>query len=349
MKGQDFVLATSRNMLTMRVLFLFLLFAVSLQSCIPTESTEDAISSDASTETEETGEGENDYQAISLLGKKLFAPEMPAGELEKKQRELAKAKADFEAYPDSLECIVWYGRRLGYLSKYKDAIHVYTEGLRKFPDSYQLYRHRGHRYITVRQFDDAIRDLEKAAFYIRGVDTEIEEDGIPNLQNIPLSTAQFNIWYHLGLAYYLKGNFDKAISAYKKCMEVSTNDDLLVATTDWMYMTYRKLGNTQAAEKLLERIRPKMNIIENQSYHKRLLMYKGLLSPEKLLTLEDNGQPDHDVQVATQGYGVGNWYILNGQVDKGRKILEKVVNGNSWPAFGYIASEVELTNLQAML
>lgn len=321
-----------------------------LQGCIPTESADQKGAAEAGIATQEALlEEDRGYEAISLLGKKLFAPEMPADELKKKEQDLAEAKANFEAYPDSLECVVWYGRRLAYLSRYKEAIQVYTDGLRKFPDSHQLYRHRGHRYITVRQFDDAIRDLEKAAFYMRGADTEIEQDGIPNSLNIPLSTSQFNIWYHLGLAYYLKGNYDKAISAYKKCMEVSTNDDLLVATTDWMYMTYRKLGNVAAAEKLLAAIKPKMNIIENQSYHKRLLMYKGIVSPESLLSIEDNGHPDHDVQVATQGYGVGNWYIINGQIDKGRAILERVVNGNSWSAFGYIASEVELTNLQALL
>ena len=329
--------------------FVFSLVSILLQGCIPTESTDQPVSTESAVAAEESAMEERDYEAISLLGKKLFAPELPQEEFEKKVQDLEDAKSNFEAYPDSLETIVWYGRRLAYLSRYKEAIQVYTDGLRKFPDSHQLYRHRGHRYITVRQFDDAIRDLEKAAFYIRGIDTEIEEDGIPNKENIPLSTSQFNIWYHLGLAYYLKGNYDKAISAYKKCMGVSINDDLKVATTDWMYMTYRKLGNTQAAEKLLEAITPKMNIIENQSYHMRLLMYKGLMSPEKLLSIEDNGQPDHDVQVATQGYGVGNWYIINGQVSKGREILERVVNGNSWPAFGFIASEVELTNLQAML
>ena len=30
----------------------------------------------------------------------------------------------------------------------------------------------------------------------------------------PRSTLQFNIWYHLGLAYYLQGNYARAYDAY---------------------------------------------------------------------------------------------------------------------------------------
>lgn len=330
--------------------FLNLLFLILVPSllvgCIPTESSNNADTKrDTLAISSSNLNEEPPYEAISLLGQRLKQPELTEDELAVLEENLASARAGFEKYPDSLEFIVWYGRRLAYLSRYNDAIDVYSSALRKFPDSYQLYRHRGHRYISIRRFDDAIRDLEKAAFYIRGIEPEVEKDGIPNKLNIPLSSTQFNVWYHLGLAYYLKGNYDKAISAYKKCMEFSTNDDLLVATSDWMYMTYRKLGNVPAAEKVLASIKPKMKIIENDSYHKRLLMYKGLVQPEDVLDpTEQDG-----VQLATQGYGVANWYLLNGEHAKGQEILQKVVAGESWAAFGFIAAEVELTNLRASI
>lgn len=328
-----------------RLLLFYILLAGGLCGCIPTEPGSQSGADQSEAELDQTENEADDFEAISLLGNKLRQPALSASQREKLEANLAAAKANFEKHPDSLDYIIWYGRRLAYLSRYKEAIQVYTDGLREFPDSYRLYRHRGHRYISIRQFEDAIRDLEKAAFYMRGEATNIEEDGIPNKINQPLSTTQFNIWYHLGLAYYLKGNYDKAISAYKKCMEFSTNDDLLVATSDWMYMTYRKLGNQSAAEKVLEAISPKMKIIENDSYHKRLLMYKGLLDPEEVLKADEQD----GVQIATQGYGVANWYLMNGNLEKGRDILEKVVAGESWAAFGYIAAEVELTNLQALL
>jgi hypothetical protein len=48
------------------------------------------------------------------------------------------------------------------------------------------------------------------------------------------------------------------------------------------------------------------------------------------------------VQIATQGYGVGNWYLVNGDTRKAREIFERVVAGNAWQAFGWIAAEADL-------
>ena len=135
----------------------------------------------------------------------------------------------------------------------------------------------------MRNFDGAVADFEKAVTLIKGKPDEIEPDGAPNAAGKPRSTLQFNIWYHLGLAYYLKGDYANAKRAYDECMKVSTNDDSITATSDWQWMTYMRLGDKAAAAKVLERITPKMDILENGSYHKRLLMYKGLEKVESLL------------------------------------------------------------------
>ncbi len=332
-----------------RFLILTGVFAVSsvLVGCVQTESSNSSderqgrITRPVITPTEDSAD---EYEAMSVLGNPLPRQEFTGSSLRKKERELATALDNYNSNPDSLDYIIWYGRRLAYLSRYKDAIGVYSEGLKKHPESYQLLRHRGHRYITIRQFDNAISDLEKAAFLIRGTETEVEPDGVPNRLNQPLTSIQFNVWYHLGLAYYLKGNYDKAISAYKKCMEVSTNDDLLVATSDWLYMTYRKIGNVDAAAALLEPINDKMRIIENSAYHKRLLMYKGEIEPEDLLDVEVTNEAS-ELQMATQGYGVGYWFMIQGDINRAREIFQQVLETSYWPAFGYIASEVELNNL----
>lgn len=318
-----------------------------LAGCVQTESStgnEDRQGRITRPVLPEAVESQEEYEAISVLGARLYRQQFSGSALRTKEKNLAKALEDYERHPDSLEYIIWYGRRLAYISRYKDAIGVYTEGIEKHPDSYELLRHRGHRYITIRQFDNAISDLEQAAFLIRGVAADTEEDGVPHKLDQPLTTVQFNIWYHLGLAYYLKGNYDKAISAYKKCMEVSTNDDLLVATSDWLYMTYRKIGNAEAAAALLVPIERKMNIVENGAYHRRLLMYKGEIDPEELLDIVVTNEAS-ELQMATQGYGVGYWYMIQGDINKAREIFQSVLETSHWPAFGYIASEVELNNL----
>ena len=113
------------------------------------------------------------------------------------------AKEDYEASPNDVEAVIWYGRRTAYLGRSRQAIAIYTERIKNFPEDARLYRHRGHRYISIRNYEAAIADLEKAASMIQGQADQIEPDGMPNAQNIPLSSLHSNVWYHLGLAYYL--------------------------------------------------------------------------------------------------------------------------------------------------
>jgi len=278
-------------------------------------------------------------EAVSLLGKPLFSPEPTGDQKMKLEADLAEAQAEYDKNPRDAEAIIWLGRRLAYLGRYRDAMDVYSKGIALHPDNAKLHRHRGHRHITVREFDRAIADLDRAASLVKGQPDEIEPDGAPNKFNKPRSTLQSNIWYHLGLAQYLKGDFQAALASYLECMKVSkVNDDMLVATSDWLYMTYRRLGRTDDARRVLDLIKEDMEILENTAYHRRLLMYKGLVQPDSLLAA---GAGD-DVQIATQGYGVGNWYLYNGDKTKAREILDKVVSGRGWAAFGYIAAEAEL-------
>jgi len=275
-------------------------------------------------------------EATSLLGKPLVSA---AVSNEKLIANYEAAKKDYDAAPQDAEKLIWLGRRLGYLGRYQEAITVFTRGIELDAKNPKFFRHRGHRYLTTRQINKAIADFEKAAELTKGKPDEIEPDGQPNRLNKPLSTLQFNIWYHLGLAHYLKADWAKALKAYEECMKRSrNNDDSLVATSDWLYMTLKRMGRDAAAAKVLDPIREKMDIIENTSYWNRLLMYKGLRTPESVL---DPAGAD-DLTVATQGYGVGNWYLYNGQAAKAKEIFERVVAGKQWAAFGYLAAEAEL-------
>lgn len=279
-------------------------------------------------------------EATSLSGKPLMRIDLP--DRQKLEANLAQAEKDLAANPKSADAIIWVGRRLGYLWRYQDAIQMFSRGIAEHPYDARMYRHRGHRYITVRRFDDAIADFEKAVALIKGQKDEIEPDGQPNAAGKPRTTLHFNIWYHLGLAHYLKGDFEKALNAYNECMKVSHNDDSITATSDWLWMTLMRLDRKADAAKVLERITPKMDILENGSYHRRLLMYKGVEKPEALL---DPANAD-GLTIATQGYGVGNWYLVTGNRERAREIFEKVVAGPNWSAFGYIAAEADLQKMR---
>ena len=280
-------------------------------------------------------------EATSLSGKPLYVPATLPNK-QKLDADLAQAERTLAANPKDAEAIIWVGRRLGYLWRFNDAIAMFTKGIELHPDNPKFYRHRGHRYITIRQFAKAQADFEKAAQLIKGKPDEIEPDGAPNPAGKPRSTLQFNIWYHLGLAYYLQGNYAKAYDAYVECMKVSNNDDSVTATSDWMWMTLMRLNRKAEAAKVLARITPQMDILENGSYHRRLLMYKGVEQPEALL---DTAKAD-DTTIATQGYGVGNYYYVTGNMAKAREVFQKVTSGGGWNAFGYIAAEADLQRMK---
>ncbi len=256
------------------------------------------------------------------------------------EAKLDEAKKQFEKNPNESEAIIWLGRRTAYLGKYKEAIRIYTSGIEKFPTDARFYRHRGHRFITLRCFDDAIKDFESAAKLVKGKADEIEPDGLPNARNIPTGTLQSNIFYHLGLAYYLKGDFKRALKAYHEAEKVSVNADILVATKHWLYMTLRRLGKTKEAEKSGAKIKDNLDIIENDDYYKLVRLYQGKLKAEDLLA--ETGANADTLGNASLGYGLGNWFLYNGEKEKAMKVFRRITAGNQWASFGYIAAEMEL-------
>ncbi len=280
-------------------------------------------------------------EAMSLFGQPLAAPPLAPETQADREAKLAAARAEAEAHPEDADALIWLGRRIAYLGRYREAIDVYTRGLEKHPDEPRLLRHRGHRYISIRRFDLAIADLERAAKLIAGKLDEIEPDGLPNARNTPVSTLQTNVWYHLGLAYYYLGDLGNAERAFRECLKASKNADMQVATTHWLYMILRRQGRMGEADELLAPIRTDMDVIENRAYHWLVLMYKGEIPADSILSLAG----DEGLDPATLGYGVGNWHLYHGRRDEAVMAFRQVLASDQWSAFGFIAAEADLKRL----
>jgi tetratricopeptide (TPR) repeat protein len=275
---------------------------------------------------------------------KAVMPQLSAEARQELEAKLAGARSELARNPENAEAHIWAGRRTAYLGNYKEAIAIFTGALERFPKDARLYRHRGHRYITLRCFDDAIRDLEAAAKLIKGKPDETEPDGLPNARNMPTSTLQSNIWYHFGLAYYLKGQFHKALAAYDEGQKVSLNNDMRVATGYWHYMTLRRLDRRKAADRLLAGFSGNIEVIENGDYLKLIRLNRGEARPENLLS-EIRGDAA-TLQHASLGYGIGNYFLYNGDLEKAMAIFRRIVAGDQWASFGYIAAEAEIRRLK---
>lgn len=246
-----------------------------------------------------------------------------------------KAKKAFIDNPNDIDNIIWYGRRTAYLAKYSDAIKIYSDGIKQYPGDARLYRHRGHRHISMRNYDLAIADLKYAATLIEDTANEIEPDGLPNKLNIPLSSLHGNIWYHLGLAYYLVDDMHLAYEAFLNCRDLQSNDDNTVSSTHWLYMIQRRMGNPLLAYQVLQPINNKMTIIENTSYYNLCRFYKEILPLDSLQTGASSPQND------AVRYGIANWFYYNQDIEQAKSQLETILQGTSTSSFGYIAAEAD--------
>lgn len=270
-----------------------------------------------------------------------------------------------------LDRYILAGRLAGQLGYPADAVALFSEGLGLHPDEPRLLRHRGHRYITLRRFEEAREDLAKAAELTAGWQDEhefygaqwkddaynvilgrldrlkytrapVDERSIEETKHLYKATLLASIYYHLALAHYLLGDFESALASYRHTIAIAVDDEIKVAASDWAYMSLRRLGRHEEAKASLEQLRLTGGAFAESSYYMRWRMYKGELQPEDLI---DPGNSDK-VAVATQGYGVGNWYLYHGERDRATKVFKLVTESGSKDAFGFIASETELGRLE---
>ena len=255
------------------------------------------------------------------------------------EAQLATAMAAWDKNRDDVDALIWVGRRMAYLGRFRDAISLYSDAIKKHPNDPGLYRHRGHRYLTVREIDLAIADFEKAVTLITangGQPDQVEPDGQPNARNIPTSTLHSNIYYHLALGFYLKRDWVRAADDWRKARDVVRNADNLVAASNWLYLSLRRAGQAEAAAAVLLPIDARLDVIENGSYHSLLLMYKGERTPEEVLKAAGEGSAGTAVR-----YGVSAWHVINGKMGEARQLWAQILQGSDWPSFGHLAAEAE--------
>lgn len=204
------------------------------------------------------------FETMSLFGKPLYAKSMQTGaDVAALAERVAQAKAVAEADPDDVSKFIAYADAVTAMGKYQAAVALYSIGLQRWPDEAMLYCRRGHRYINMRQFDLALRDLQHAA---------------------SLRTDLFDIWYHLGLAHWMKDDVAAAYDAFLRCKEQVANDSELVAVTDWLYKCLHRLGRVSEAAPLLEPIHADMVMTgNNKNYLNLLLFYRGDMTEQELV------------------------------------------------------------------
>ena len=113
----------------------------------------------------------------------------PAGVDYRAQRDtgaIARAESALAAEPRNVEKIIALGVAQSGVRQYREAIATFTRGVGIAPNNALLYRWRGHRYLSTRQFDKAMADLQRGA---------------------RLDSTIYGIWYHLGIVKFVRRDF----------------------------------------------------------------------------------------------------------------------------------------------
>lgn len=228
---------------------------------------------------------------------------------------VARAERALAADPRSVDRIIELGVAQSGFLQFREAVATFTTGLAIEPANPMLYRWRGHRHLSVREFDRSMADLTRG---------------------YGLDSLNYGILYHLGVLRFARGDFHGAADAFRRSQQRPPNAGELAGSTDWLWMSLTRAGRPDEAKAMLAR-RPD-SLPVNNAYTTRLRLYRGEIGPDQVFTAADTA----GVQVATLSYGLGNWYLTRGDTATARRWFERAVASGGWAAFGFIVAEMEL-------
>lgn len=231
---------------------------------------------------------------------------------------IARAESALAADPRNVERIIQLGLAQSAVRQYREAIATFSRGIEIAPDNAVLYRWRGHRYLSTRDFDRARADLT---------------------HGLALDSTLYGCWYHLGIVRYVSGDFAGAVDAFAHALPHAPEPAERAGSMDWSWMSLSRAGRATEARAVLDRTD---SLPPDNAYTRRLQLYRGQITPAQILTPADTS----DIAIATISYGVGNWYLVQGDTTRAREWFKRSVDSGGWPAFAFIASEAELVRLR---
>lgn len=233
---------------------------------------------------------------------------------------IARAQAALSRDPRNVDLIIALGVAQSGAQQFREAVETFSRGIAIAPGHAMLYRWRGHRYLSLREFDKAQADLTRA---------------------LEIDPANYGALFHLGIIRFIRGDFPAAADLFRRAQPVAPDPGELAGSTDWRWMSLARAGRLAEANTMLDQRPDSLPVDPNYGYARRLAFYRGATQPGDLL--RDN---DDAVTVATLAYGLGNWQLVRGDTAAARAMFERSVASGGWAAFGFIVSEVELARLR---
>src|ERR1039458_1192904 len=145
---------------------------------------------------------------------------------------IARAEQALATDPRNVERFIQLGTAQSGMRQFREAIQTFTRGLAIAPNDPMLYRWRGHRDLSVREFDRAMDDLTRG---------------------YRLDSTNYGILYHLGIVRFARGDFAGAADAFARAQSRAPEAGELAGSTDWLWMSLSRAGRTAEATAMLAR------------------------------------------------------------------------------------------------
>lgn len=223
-------------------------------------------------------------------------------------------------YPNNAS--LWFERGMALVEDkmMREAVESYSRAIALDPFNGLYYCYRAHRHLSCWEFSEACADFVLASRFI---------------------PQNWDVWYHLGLSYYLLKDYEKAAKAYEVCYQIDASNSKRVAVINWYYVTLKRLGLDEKANQLLLEIRDDMECSPYDSfYYEMLKVHQGKINPNAYV--ENSKDAFFEV---TYYYGLANYYLFLNDMDHYQAYLNKVIKVGEkdwWSSFGYLAASVDL-------
>jgi tetratricopeptide (TPR) repeat protein len=258
------------------------------------------------------------FEVTSKLGVKFYS-------LPDTKGAVAEARKNLASDPKNPALLLKLAQAQISVWENKEAAETLTRAIAISPQDAALYTERGHRYLPLREFAKARADLKHA---------------------VALNPRDMAAYYHLGLSHYFLKEFAEAADAFAHAVATAPNTDEKINSTNWLYAALRRAGKTAEAEKALLGVPADMT---NQSPHTRFYLnlvrfFQGKMSEAEALPPQppaDNTDQEVELPFDTVAYGIGNWYLYNGNPAKAQEFFHRVLKGHVWVTWGFIGSELQ--------
>lgn len=213
-----------------------------------------------------------------------------------------------ETYEEYMELAAALNRQL----RYRESAEIYSKAVELDPGRSDAIRQRAARYLASLQTEKAVADFERS---------------------LELGCDRADTLYRLGIAYYLNGQYEKAMEAEAECFP-QFDEEMGIAAMYWNTLAAFKAGKTPG---LLPQYYVGMKVGHHTAYDAVMALAAGFCGMDE--TIAKLEAVTEDLEFAMMGFGTAMIAREKGQEQLAEDILYTVVKHDSfWIGYGYIAA-----------